>query len=230
MIMTFSASLQVGHQKKWTQCYWNSEVVYTRFIWNVWKPWRILLACFRVANAEAQRDHNTSIQRHILGGKTKEKERGEHHSMKTHVLKKGFDDGMMASISSRHPPHHVLLRGRETKLRAGRSERRGSPLQLSYFLAEVIQLFDAHQLGRPRGAGAVLGRDTETDVKGGRTRSGAEPRGGGGGDWQRWGGKEWDACIKVCGQSWEFSGREKGASRGETAMMPRETHPPNLSG
>lgn len=75
---------------------------------------------------------------------------------------------MVASISSRHPPHHVLLRGRETKLRSRRSERRGSPLQLSYFLAEVIQLFDACQLGRPRGAGAVLGRDMETDVKGGQ--------------------------------------------------------------
>lgn len=85
---------------------------------------------------------------------------------------------MVASISSRHPPHHVLLRGRETKLRSRRSERRGSPLQLSYFLAEVIQLFDACQLGRPRGAGAVLGRDMETDVKGGqedrRTDGGVE--------------------------------------------------------
>lgn len=108
---------------------------------------------------------------------------------------------MMVSISSRHPALHVLLRGRETKLRSCCSECRGSPLQLSYFLAEVIQLFDACQLGRPRGAGAVLGRDMETDVKGGQEdgpRLWEEQSLGrwerGWRDWQRWVGKEWNAC------------------------------------
>lgn len=70
------------------------------------------------------------------------------------------------SLISRKPPLVFLLRGRETKLSSCCSaECRGSPLQLSYFLAEVIQFFDACQLSRPRGAGAVLRRDTETDVR-----------------------------------------------------------------
>lgn len=58
----------------------------------------------------------------------------------------------------------LFLRGRETKLYSCYSGvAGGSPLQLSYFLAEVIQLFDACQLGRPRGGGAVLRRETEMD-------------------------------------------------------------------
>lgn len=69
------------------------------------------------------------------------------------------------SLTSRKPPLVFLLRGRETKLSSCCSECRGSPLQLSYFLVEVIQFFDACQLGRPRGAGAVLRRDIETDVR-----------------------------------------------------------------
>lgn len=66
-------------------------------------------------------------------------------------------------MNSRQPPLVFFVRGRETKICSSYSECRGSPLQLSYFLAEVIQLFDARQLGRPRGAGAVLRREKETD-------------------------------------------------------------------
>lgn len=55
----------------------------------------------------------------------------------------------------------LSARGREqTQLYSCDSGCTGSPLQLSYFLTEVIQLFVAHQLSRSCGTGAFLRRDT----------------------------------------------------------------------
>lgn len=133
------------------------------------------------------------------------------------------------SLTSRKPPLVFLLRGRETKLSSCCSaECRGSPLQLSYFLAEVIQFFDACQLSRPRGAGAVLRRDTETDVRRGGekgrwtvvVRAEREQRWQ---EWQQWVGQERNRCEKE-GTRQKILKEGKGTKRRARAEGTRMVH------